>query len=598
MLEPTYDFYGKIARIINSGQSRSIIVAGNIQDLYWDGENYVPLIPFLLKKTATKDTIQLVYELNGPIRTSDENKAKLCESYVEWKGRIANYDWKKDLSNKGPSLLTTFREEFARYWKESIADPSRALEFMRQLFLASRDNLKQPIRLFIEGADMIVPMGNGDVASLHDHQLRRINIMQDWFSEPAFVNGRDMVCLFAESTSQIHERVSKLPQLLTVEVPAPKTPHRRHYIEDFQKKRPEGCSPIIETEADLERVSIMTGGLSIYALRQLLVEAMYLGKSVSDESIIQKVEQYIKSQLGEDVVEFKRPTHTLDDVIGARKVVAFIKKELLPRMEARDDSALAGCVFSGPIGGGKTFIGEAIASMLRQVVLILKNLRSQWYGGTDVIFERLKRVIEAIDKVNIFVDEADTQFGGVGADVHETERRLTGKIQAMMSDPALRGRVFWTLMTARVHRLSPDVKRPKRAGDLILPILDPEGEDRMDFIRWTLNGINVPATDEKPLEQVLNDYLSPTYSAASYAALRSHLSPYRKIGVTRAQVIELVEDLIPADIEADRLYQKMQALLNCTRKSLLPESEIKDGLNEARNRWRSIVRTLEAQGIK
>ena len=119
-------------------------------------------------------------------------------------------------------------------------------------------------------------------------------------------------------------------------------------------------------------------------------------------------------------------------------------------------------------------------------VLVLKNIRSQWFGQTDVIFERLRRVLEALEKVVIFVDEADTQFGGVGEGAHETERRLTGKVQGMMSDPMLRGKVIWLLMTARIHLLSPDIRRPGRVGDLIIPVLDPEGQDRLDFIKWML----------------------------------------------------------------------------------------------------------------
>ena len=78
-----------------------------------------------------------------------------------------------------------------------------------------------------------------------------------------------------------------------------------------------------------------------------------------------------------------------------------------------------------------------------------------WFGQTDVIFERLRRLLMALVKVLIFVDEADTQFGSVGTDAHSTERRLTGKIQAMMSDPQLRGNITWLLMTARIYQLSP-----------------------------------------------------------------------------------------------------------------------------------------------
>ena len=39
----------------------------------------------------------------------------------------------------------------------------------------------------------------------------------------------------------------------------------------------------------------------------------------------------------------------------------------------------------GPIGAGKTFIFEAVAAELDMPVLVLKNIRSQWFGQTDVI---------------------------------------------------------------------------------------------------------------------------------------------------------------------------------------------------------------------
>ena len=39
----------------------------------------------------------------------------------------------------------------------------------------------------------------------------------------------------------------------------------------------------------------------------------------------------------------------------------------------------------------KTFVFEAVASELDLPVLVLKNIRSQWFGQTDVIFERVLR---------------------------------------------------------------------------------------------------------------------------------------------------------------------------------------------------------------
>ena len=48
-----YEFFSEFARIFNSGQARSVVLSGNIYDLFWDGERYVPLIPFLCTKSRT-----------------------------------------------------------------------------------------------------------------------------------------------------------------------------------------------------------------------------------------------------------------------------------------------------------------------------------------------------------------------------------------------------------------------------------------------------------------------------------------------------------------------------------------------------------------
>ena len=300
--------------------------------------------------------------------------------------------------------------------------------------------------------------------------------------------------------------------------------------------------------------------------------------------------------MGEDIVEFKKPLHTLKDVIGFARLKQFLADDLIPRFQSGEDDALPGAAVCGPIGGGKTFIFEALAAELDMVVLVLKNIRSQWFGQTDVIFERLRRVLEALAKVVIFVDEADTQFGGVGPDAHETERRLTGKIQAMMSDSRLRGKVIWLLMTARIHLLSPDIRRPGRAGDLIIPVLDPHGDDRRAFMEWTLAPAIGAALSDKEWQGF--DALTKGYAASNFAALRSELKARAKRAggkLAMEDVQKVVKDLIPPDIADTRRYQTLQALVNCTRRSLLPNPEATD---QDRQAWNEEIRRLELKGVR
>jgi SpoVK/Ycf46/Vps4 family AAA+-type ATPase len=203
-------------------------------------------------------------------------------------------------------------------------------------------------------------------------------------------------------------------------------------------------------------------------------------------------------------------------------------------------------------------------------------------------------VLYALSKVLIFVDEADTQIGGVGPEAHDTERRLTGKIQAMMSDSQLLGRVAWLLMTARIHLLSPDIRRPGRVGSLIIPVLDPEGDDRRAFLEWMID----PVADEPLPDEILDqlDAATEGYSAAGFAALRSELAAEAELKgerLTTDEITAVVNDHLPPPIGLTRRYQTLQALLNCTNRRLLP-----DGMGpENREEWEREISRLEMQGI-
>ncbi|HEU0012000.1 MAG TPA: AAA family ATPase, partial [Verrucomicrobiae bacterium] len=481
--------------------------------------------------------------------------------------------------------------------RTAISNPTLALELMRQMCLCSRTELggkrllKENLLLLIEGADMLMP--EAPITSLSDTDRHRVAICQDWFSDPGFLHANDSVVLLAESRSLINHRIARLPQLLEVEVPSPDDNVRKHFLSWFNRKGPDASK--VQLWGTQDELARFTAGLSIHALMQLLKGARHEKKKLLQDEVIVKVEEFIKSQLGEDIVEFKKPTHTLADIVGFTRLKEFLRNELVPRFSATGAETLSGAAVCGPIGGGKTYIFEALASELDMAVLVLKNIRSQWFGQTDVIFERLRRVLNALAKVLIFVDEADTQFGGVGQDTHETERRLTGKLQAMMSDPQMRGRVIWLLVTARIHLLSPDLRRPGRVGDLIIPTLDPEGADRDEFLQWAVKPVFPAGLAPEQLKQL--EEATRGYSAASFAALRSELkAKAKREGGQLAfdAILAVVADQIPPAIEETRRYQTLQALVNCTRRSLLPDPNVTE---DERRRWGAELRQLEAKGV-
>ena len=608
MRSPTYGFLRTAGRLLNSGQTRTLIVSGNIYDLFCmpvegDREEYVPLVDFLTRQWKLAGRILIVYELNGPIRfVRESDREKVQDAWLRWRTGLDSNQIAIERMLSGSKVALqheAIQKAYESNLHSAIGNPTVALELLRQMCLCARTEfdgrpiLPEDLIILIEAADFVVP--EGEISALSDADRHRVSICHDWFSDPGFVSGADSVVLITESRSLLNHRIARLPQIIEVQAPSPDDEGRRHFITWFNQGLPkESRLKLWGSQQDLAKFS---AGLSIQALSQLLKGAAYAGEKLSQEAVVAKVEQYIQGQLGEDIVEFKKPAHDLKDIVSFSKLKSFLKSDLIPRFRSLGPDALPGAAVAGPIGGGKTFIFEAVAAELDMVVLVLKNIRSQWFGQTDVILERLKRVLDALAKVLIFVDEADTQFGGVGPETHATERRLTGKIQAMMADPRARGRIVWLLMTARIHLLSPDIRRPGRVGDLIIPILDPEGDDRKAFLRWAVQAAHETTVSEADLDRF--DAATPGYSAASFASLRSELKAKvlasEKGSLAMDEILAIVRDIIPPAIGEARRYQTLQALVNCTRRSLLPDPEIDE---TTRQSWAAEIRALEAKGIR
>ncbi|MBN2210596.1 MAG: hypothetical protein JW709_04295, partial [Sedimentisphaerales bacterium] len=165
---------------------------------------------------------------------------------------------------------------------------------------------------------------------------------------------------------------------------------------------------------------------------------------------------------------------------------------------------------------------------------------------------------------------------------------LTGKIQAMMADPALKGTVVWLLLTARIDLLSEDLLRRGRAGDVIFAMTDPTGRDREEFIHWLLKPV-CKTPDEAFLKQV--DAETIGFSAADFASLRSDLKvEAEEHALTPEQILNVITNRIPADTTDFRRKQTLHALLKCSDRRLLPEPY--EDLEAQRREWKKELAQL------
>jgi len=362
--------------LINSGTSRSLVLSGNIHDLFFNGEggnaDYIPLVPFLTQSWDIPGFILIVYELNGPIRfvrAGDREKVKLA--FNVWRGgteRTLNSNVGMD-PNASPFWRDPRADErlpqsqnasidaadftasagstpFSQYMNDAIGSPTLALELLRQFCLLSRTTnlqgqklLPEKLIILIEATDMLLP--EGEIRSLSLPDRHRVSIVQDWIADSYFMNGHDTVIFITESASLVNSRIIRLPQVVSVEIPSPGIAERRHFISWFNTQQ-KLIGKTLNLWGSQAQLAMLTAGLSIQALRQLLIASCYSCEKLRPEAVIGKVSEFIQAQLGEDVVEFKKPSHSLKDVIGNRKLIAFLKTQLIPRITSTGADAIPG----------------------------------------------------------------------------------------------------------------------------------------------------------------------------------------------------------------------------------------------------------------
>jgi hypothetical protein len=585
-----HPFMETLARKINSGQSKSLVLTGNVPDWFFSERRneFVPLLDFLLENWGSDELKKcfsvVYYQLSNPIRFLNEADIPLIkDAWVQLNNKKSLNEMKIEKLARPYSSedYEAISEQFDFAFNQAIGNPTFALQFLRQLCFASRLYVEgkhvfnKNLIVIIDRADLVIP--NGSPERVSENERFKVDICFDWLSNPGFVKGSDAVILITESLSLISERIARLPSLIEVEVSSPTQEQRLQCIEWFNQQAGDKKPKLWSTP---EELAASTAGLSIQALLQMLKEASYVGDTINYGTVNKKIDAFVKSQLlgddGQPIAEFKRPEHNLDGVVGSRKSKKFDREYLIPRLRLPGKQCLPGIAFSGAIGGGKSFRAEAVASESGIPILIISGAISKWLGQSDLNLNRIIRFASSFHKIIIMIDEADAQFSGVGADVHEAMRRYSGKILSIMADPIYKGKIIWFLMTARIHLLPEDMLRPGRI-DLVIPIFDPDDEDRADFLKWALKPVFELEGNTEFFDQLMTR--TKGYYAAAYSSLMSDLKSLAalrgKTQLSQQEILEFMDDLILPENHLTRRMQTLYAVLKCSRKQFLPE-EFKD----------------------
>lgn len=548
-----------------SQQSNQFLVTGNVLDLLrcpWlsreeqlSDRNYVSLSDYLTARLSMKRRVIITFNIARGLTFADPVSQRTAKRIY--------------LSLFEADEVDEAAERFDEVVARSANWTFPALVLLRKLCEASWQRPQAEgasIAVIIEHAESLLP--NLPITRMGDTDRQRLVFFKEWLTERSFVQSDHILLLVSETGSAVNESLRSLPHLATVNIPLPEQDERRRFIQWCLRRNP-GLR-LVGTQKEFARIS---AGMTLMGIEQTIRLAQYKRGKLTREDFVACLKRLLVSRIG-DHIELVEPVHTLSDVLGN----AALKKQLKRVTAALDKgdprTAPVGILMTGPNGVGKTFIALAWARESGRTALILRNLRSSFFGETDQIFEKIRQVLEVLGNVTILVDEADTVFARPGANVHETEQRLFGNVIQMMGDPQNRSRIVWVLMTARPDNLAPDLKRSGRCG-LHLPVFDPEDADRRQFVEELLAraGVHLGNMSDEAMEEF--DDRTCEYSAADFRELAGELKT-EELGLGRVlmpdDVLEVVRDMLPAEGGPERRMQTLQALLHCSRKSLIPNS--------------------------
>ena len=259
----------------------------------------------------------------------------------------------------------------------------------------------------------------------------------------------------------MHPRVSKariaMPDATTLELA----------LAQLRIEHPAAFDP---EQGDREAAQALTG-VSLSALQSLVRERAHEGRRMGSQDWSAVKKSLIETEAG-DLIEFIESRRSLEDYHAQAALKTWLRQDMQLWQQGDLRALPMGYLLCGPVGTGKTYLVECLAGEAGVPVVKLKNFRDRWVGSSEGNLEKIFRLIRALGRCMVFVDEADQTLGK--RDGGSSDSGLSGRLYSMlaqeMSNGANRGRVMWLLASSRPDLIEVDLKRPGRV-DVKIPLL-------------------------------------------------------------------------------------------------------------------------------
>lgn len=421
--------------------------------------------------------------------------------------------------------------------------PRAAVETLTHYFryVANLGRLKQQVSqvaVLIKNADLVVPQLSGGF----DYDIGAMaSLIRDWAGDSILTGHPLASFLLSENLNDLNPLLANNPRAGRIKVGLPGPDELGRAYQVMSSRYPVALR---EYMGQLEPLARQLSGATLGATESLFKTREFTKKPLEPKDLVAIKKQIVEKD-SSGLIEFIETTRTLDDLHGQDAIKSWLRQDIA-LWKNNDLSALPkGYLFCGPVGTGKTFMVECLAGEAGVPVVKLKNFRDKWVGSTEGNLERIFRLLQALGRCYVFVDEADQALGrresgndsGVGG-------RVYSMIAEEMGSSTSRGRIIWILASSRPDLIEVDLKRPGRIDVKIplFPTCSPEESFRLIRGLCKSRGMVIEEAAFAQLKEQLPLLLTPgaaealasrvyrvsrTQNLAPLEALQKYLEDYR-----------------------------------------------------------------------
>jgi hypothetical protein len=389
--------------------------------------------------------------------------------------------------------------------------PRPAIETLTHYFrytanLARLGREQVQVGCIIKSADLLAPALQGGF----DYDLNALaSLIRDWSSESLLAGHSLATFLVAENLNDLHPLIVNNPRAARIKIALPSPDDLTQAFELLNSTY--SCA-LREFSGKLQGVAQQLAGSTLGAIETLLKTREHSKQRLEGSDLIKLKKQLVETDCN-GLIEFIESGRTLDDIQGQENVKAWLRQDIALWQQSDLAAMPKGYLLCGPVGTGKTFMVECLAGEARVPVVKLKNFRDKWVGSTEGNLERIFRLLQALGRCYVFIDEADQAIGR--RDSNSGDSGVSGRIYSMLAEEmgssTSRGKLIWILASSRPDLIEVDLKRPGRI-DVKIPLFPTTtSKESFTLIRALCQkrGICLQDSDFASLERLIPLLLTP-----------------------------------------------------------------------------------------